>query len=183
MIEEWRDVEGFEGFYQVSNLGRVRSLDRIVPYPNSRYVNGVGKREFLGKILKLNTNKHGYLQVTLRKNGIQTTHKVHQLVAIAFLKKPDFRCVVNHKNSKRDDNQVDNLEWCTQQQNLMHAAEKGAMSRFENSHNNTTITKETVLQIRKLYEGGQKIITIANSYNLKHNHVESIVKRRTWRHL
>ena len=97
MMEEiWKDVVGYEGLYEVSNLGRVR-------------------RD--GKILKPTKIKNGYLYVGLHKNGIQKTVRVHRLVASAFIPNPQNLPCVNHKDEDKTNNAVDNLEWCTSQYN------------------------------------------------------------------
>lgn len=93
------DIEGYEGKYQVSNLGRVKSLNY--------------HREKKEKILKLRKDKDGYFYVFLYKNGKGKTYKVHKLVAITFIENPNKLPIINHKNEIKDDNKVDNLEWCT----------------------------------------------------------------------
>lgn len=113
-VEEWRDVVGFEEFYQVSNLGRVRSLDRLVD-TNIKYVD---KRIHKGKLLKSHLNNKGYKKVFLCKNSEPKNHYVHRLVAQAFIPNPDNLPVVNHKDENPSNNCVDNLEWCTQQYNM-----------------------------------------------------------------
>ena len=117
MIEEWRNVLGYEGLYQVSNLGRVRSL--------SRFVGGgfCGEYKLIcGKILKSFDNRNGYRQVTLHKDGERKNYYVHRLVATAFLPCPDECCVINHKDYNRSNNAADNLEWCTQAENVNYSA-------------------------------------------------------------
>ena len=100
MNEEWRDIEGYEGLYQVSNLGRVKSLrDK-----NNK------KREL---ILKPKTMRNGYLKVDLCKNGKQKTFTVHRLVATVFISNPKNFPVVNHKDENKLNNNISNLEWCT----------------------------------------------------------------------
>jgi hypothetical protein len=113
MQEIWRDVKGYEGFYMVSNLGRVKSLDRYVSrgcrYPNKfQYVKG--------KILS--PNKGGsYLQVVLNKGGKSKPFLVHRLVAEAFIDNPNNYPCVNHIDENKKNNCVDNLEWCTYKYN------------------------------------------------------------------
>lgn len=114
MMEEWRDITGYEGMYQVSNLGHVRSLDRVV---NSRP--GL-KQSLCGKALKIN-NCAGYSVVGLHKNGITKNKLVHRLVAIAFLTKPFGKNYINHKDYDPSNNRVDNLEWCTQAENIAYS--------------------------------------------------------------
>lgn len=105
MIEIWRDIKDYEGLYQVSNLGRVRSLDR----------NGKGKGNgSKGKIIKPCLDKStGYYRVTLHKNGINKTYSVHRLVAEAFIPNPDNLPTVDHINRIKTDNMVDNLRWAS----------------------------------------------------------------------
>lgn len=114
MIEEWRDVVGFEGAYQVSNLGRVRSLDREIPYVNN------GTPTFLhykGKVLKPKPDRDGYPRVSLKFGKKNKLAGIHRLVAQAFLPNPNNLPCVNHKDYQRDNNCIDNLEWCTVEYN------------------------------------------------------------------
>lgn len=107
MEEEWRDIEGFEGYYQVSNLGRVRSNDRDVLYVN-------GQIHHYNRIIrKLNDDKDGYKIVHLCRQKKQCTKKVHQLVANAFIPNPQNLPLINHIDENKANNRVDNLEWCT----------------------------------------------------------------------
>ena len=112
--EEWRDIKGFEGLYQVSNLGNVRSLDRWV-------VDKIGrKRLFEGKMLTSRLTIWGYLSVGLgiSHTRIVKNHPIHRLVAEAFIPNPNNHPCVNHKDEDKTNNRVDNLEWCTYQYNI-----------------------------------------------------------------
>lgn len=119
--EIWRDIKGYEGLYQVSNLGRARSVDRYVNHSKS----GLILRK--GKIIEPHSNKQGYLHVILCKNGVTKTFSVHRLVAMTFPDlvdwtedakgKPFEVLQVNHKDEHKDNNCVDNLEWCTEPYN------------------------------------------------------------------
>ena len=106
--EVWKSINGYEGLYEVSNLGRVRSVDRIVDGRN-----GVVS----GKILSFSDNGTGYKQVCLCKENIKSTKYVHRLVAEAFIPNTQKLTDVNHKNEHRYDNVVSNLEWCTKEYN------------------------------------------------------------------
>ena len=110
MREEWRNIEVFEGYYMISNLGRVKSLERMK-------WNGRGYQKVPEKILKGRDNGHGYLRVNLCKEGKVKQHLVHVLVATAFLPNPDNLPEVNHKDENKQNNCVENLEWCSHSYN------------------------------------------------------------------
>lgn len=110
MKEEWREVVGYEGLYQVSNYGNVKSYDRYVN------CNG-GKRLSKGRILKKVLNSDGYHVVCLHKDGKQCEGKVHRLVAEAFIPNPDNKPCIDHINRNRTDNMVENLRWVTPKEN------------------------------------------------------------------
>ena len=112
--EQWRDIPGYEGLYQVSDQGRVRSLDH---YARS----GFGSvRLAPGKVLKPGITVNGYAQVALSNDGQREYPFVHRLVAQAFHPNPKNKEQVNHKNGIKTDNRVDNLEWCSMSENLYH---------------------------------------------------------------
>ena len=125
MNEIWKDVKGYEGLYQVSNLGNVKSLKRVVPHKMT------GSRTIPEKILKLISDGSGYLYVSLSKDGKKKNPKVHRLVAESFIPNPDNLPQVNHIDEDKSNNRVDNLEWVTSLDNLNHSnvIEKGHSSR------------------------------------------------------
>ena len=104
--EEWKDIEGYEGLYQVSSFGRIRSLDKTVICKNGR--------EFFmkGRIIRTRPNNRGYIMVGLHKNKNFKLCLVHRLVAKAFIPNPDNLPQINHKNENKYYNHVSNLEWC-----------------------------------------------------------------------
>lgn len=105
-MEQWKDVVGYEGLYEVSNLGRVRSLDRKIKYKNSF-------KTVKGKYIQQRYEPYGHLMVRLCKDGKKKQYYVHRLVAQAFLPNPYNLPCINHKNEIPDDNRPENLEWCT----------------------------------------------------------------------
>ncbi len=116
--EIWKDVVGYEGYYQASNLGRVRSLDRIIVRKNG------WKQTLGGKILKQKTYPNGYKFVHLTSPQNHNEVMVHRLVACAFVPNPDALPVVNHKDCCKSNNAASNLEWCTQQYNCCYGNAK-----------------------------------------------------------
>ena len=111
--EEWRDIKDYEGYYQVSNLGRVRSVDRIIMTKR-------GSRNCIGKILSPSIGTNGYLGLSLCKDGKFHPFMIHQLVASTFLEKID-GCEIDHINSNKLDNNVNNLRYITHFENASRA--------------------------------------------------------------
>ena len=109
-MEEWKDVVGFEGAYQVSNYGNLRSIDRI----------SKGKR-YSGKLLSKSQERSGYIVDILSFDGIRKTVRRHRLVAEAFIPNPDGKPEINHLDGNKINNHVDNLEWATHRENTDHA--------------------------------------------------------------
>ena len=118
MIEEWRPVVGYEGLYEVSNTGQVRSLDRYIKNGHSSY------RLHKGKVISLLKGEYGYIQVNLYYNGKNYKKYVHRLVAQAFIPNPDNLPQINHKDEDKTNNRVDNLEWCTAKYNINYGTRK-----------------------------------------------------------
>ena len=134
MVEVWKDIEGYEGKYQVSNLGRVKSL-----------------RDSHGKYRELimtgRNEGHGYLKVSLYKNGKSKGIKIHRLVALAFIPNPDNKHFVDHINGIRNDNRVENLRWVTHKENLNFPLARKNISKAQT---NNSKRSKSVLQIDKL---------------------------------
>lgn len=111
LLEEWKDVKGYEGIYKISNLGRIKSLPR----------NGTIKTE---RILRVFEDRYGYLYVSLNKNNSKKKEKVHRLVATAFISNPNSYEQVNHIDENKKNNHVENLEWCTAKYNQNYSKYK-----------------------------------------------------------
>lgn len=172
MEEIWKDVVGYEGLYEVSNQGRVRSH-----HPSQRR-----KTEFL-----CGGNIRGYRMVMLAK-GDGTKPKsalIHRLVAIAFLGAPPnvHRPTVNHKNLDKADNRVENLEWLSQADNCRHAApliphQKGMEKK------NRKLNEEQVRSIRARYIPNViSLMRLAVEFGVSEQTIHAIIHRKKWKHL
>jgi len=134
--EIWLPVEGFECLYEISSHGRIKSLDKS--WVNDR--GGLCRKP--GKLLTPDTT-NGYYHIKLWQNGRFKWFQIHQLVAIAFIPNPENKPHVNHKNSIRSDNRVENLEWCTPKENLAHAVEKGRLKHINGKKVINKLTGQT----------------------------------------
>lgn len=120
MAEEiWKDIPGFEGLYKASSYGRIKSLSRVIRGEDNRTGLMISKEI----ILKPYAKRSGHLSIHLTKDGEQRTFNVHRLVASAFLPNPNDLPVINHIDGNPGNNNIGNLEWCTQKHNLRHARE------------------------------------------------------------
>ena len=118
--EIWKDIPGYENLYQISNLGRVRSLDR--QWKQKHYSGNDSHYLLKGKILKIREDKNThYLYIGLTKNKKQTKYSIHKLVAMTFLERKENENYINHLDNNKYNNRVDNLEWCTQSHNIKYA--------------------------------------------------------------
>lgn len=124
MHEIWKDAIGFDGVYQVSSLGRVRSCDRVIYYKNSKLSGAKSKIEH-GKIMSQCISNSGYYILRLRKDGERKCFYTHRLIAQAFIPNPENKSQVNHIDGNRLNNCVDNLEWVTMSENVLHAYRTG----------------------------------------------------------
>jgi hypothetical protein len=131
--EIWRDIKGYEGFYQVSNRGDVRSLNRTVGTGIKQNVKGVDMS------LRLH---NGYLDVLLSKNGATRRRTVHRLVAEAFIPKKKGKEFVNHIDGVKSNNNVENLEWVSRSGNMRHAFSNGLMKNLSNKNVPILISKD-----------------------------------------
>lgn len=172
--EVWRDVPGFEGHYQVSDFGSVKSLDRYIDHPR------IGKIFRKGKVLKQSYASKGYKQVCLSVEGKITTFRVHRLVAMTFLENPKDLETVNHIDGNKENNHVSNLEWCSVSDNLKHAHANGLMGGL--AHFNSVLKPEQVYQMMTDYFLKKQVLReIAEEHEVSIGTVFHAVKGRTWK--
>lgn len=114
-MEDWKEITGYEGYFEVSDLGNFRSKDRIIKYKQN------GTRNYPGKPLKTETIVEGYQRIVLMKDGIKKRFMCHRIVAQEFIPNPNNKPFVNHIDGNPANNKVENLEWCTQEENEQHS--------------------------------------------------------------
>jgi len=171
--EEWRPVQGFVGVYEVSSLGRVHSLDRVIEDAK------LGQKRIKGRMLRLSRHTGGYMQCSLASGGRTRKAKVHRLVANAFLRMPRGNVVVCHINGDPADNRVGNLRWATQSQNMKDRVRHGTSNRGEN-HGASKLTAKQVRYIRANCDkrGAQR--RLAKELGVTFQTINDIVRGRRW---
>ena len=175
-IEVWKDVVGYEGLYQVSNIGNVRSLDK--------YVLNRGKYPVLlkGRIMKPSSSS-GYWMLVLYKNGKGKNLKIHRLMAKSFLPNKENKECINHKNGIKTDNNLENLEWCTISENNFHTWKmclKKANPLKGELCKTSKLKNDDVLAIRASKSNCTELGVI---YNVHKSSISLIKSGKTWRHL
>lgn len=176
-MEEWKDIEGFEGYYMVSNYGNVISLDRKIIRSDGR------TQTIERKNLTVTHYSNGYCRVGLSKDGETKDFLLNRLVAKAFVSNDDpiSKIEVNHKDGNKDNNQHENLEWCTSSENKKHAFSTGlSKQKLGESNQFSKLTNEQVLEIRKLYEiGGYTQRKLAEMFNVGKTTIYEVLNRKT----
>lgn len=172
--EEWIDVPGWEEFYQVSSLGRVRSMDRVVTQ-KSRW--GIQNRTMRGKLLKLNSCTNQYLFVTLSRPGKKPkAHLVHRLVAFAFHGHPPLGYEVCHTNGIKTDNRSVNLRWDSRSLNHKDKLRHGTDSRGENN----SMCKLNVQKILEIRASTLTLKELSKRYEVTEGTLSGIRNFKSW---
>lgn len=176
-MEIWKDVKGYEGFYQISDMGKINSLGRWQKSSHN------SKQFYKGGILKGSLDKDGYNKVTLvNKDGKLKSFRVHRLVAIHFIENPLNKSTVNHKDGNKLNNNVFNLEWNTTSEQNSHAYKIGLNSRKGIKNNMVKLTEKEVLEIRELCKV-QTCTEIAKIYNTSSATIINIKNKKSWKHI
>jgi len=177
-IEEiggFEEIKGFYG-YVINRNGKIRSIDRFTYHP--RFEN---KKQFVeGKELKKQIDKDGYETIGLRKNNKLYIKKVHRLVAETFIPNPQNYPIVNHKNSIRNDNSVENLEWCNNSMNQKHSFMSGGRNNFGENHSHNKLTEKDVIEIITLFINGINKRQISKKYNVTAQTIGNIFNGKSW---
>lgn len=175
-VEVWKDVPGYEGYYQVSDQGRVKSLPRIVPMRDGR------KYTVSGKYLKQKMTGY-YLTVVLCKSGVEETRLVHQLVLLGHVGPCPEGMECRHYDGKCTNNGLTNLRWGTRKENAADRERHGTHLRGQKSPV-ATLTDQDVSKIRSLWKSRTVSVTrIARMFKTGISTIMNVVSRRTWKHL
>ena len=180
--EIWKPLRGYEGLYEVSNKGRIKSLPRN--YLRKRK----GRKDHIvkvkGKVLKQCVGTTGYYIIRIRKDKKCKTKKVHRLIAKTFLPEIKGCNIVNHIDGNRLNNSIENLEWTTHQGNSDNAIERGSIDMKGSKHYFAKLTEQDVIQIRELWRSGNYTqVEIANMFNVGRKNITKIVNRQRWTHI
>ena len=177
-MEKWRDIPNYEGFYQVSNQGNVRSLNRMVK--QNRRTDG--KQLKKGKVLSPAIDKYGYSSCALSKHNKLKSIRVHRLVAFAWLDNPNNWNEVNHKDGNKQNNNVDNLEWSTRSLNIRHAIDTGLLKYNKgDKHHQSKLTNEQVEELRITYDCAKPLKYYANKYGMSISAMSKIIRNETYK--
>jgi len=169
-IEKWKDIPGYEGMYQASDFGNVRSL-------NYRKTKKIG-------VMSQTKNKNGYLHTTLYKNKKTITVLVHRAVIMSFYGVSELH--VNHKNMNKTDNSLANLEFCTRSENMRHALNNKKFNftdRKGSLNINAKLSEGDVLEIKKKISEGFSNGEICLEYNVQKGMISKIRTGRNWGHV
>ena len=179
--EEWKDIVGYNGDYQISSIGRVRSF-----------------KEWRGtkqRILKPWTMKTGYMAVVLTNGTSKKYLTVHRLIAKTFLNIEEGKECVNHKDGNKKNNDITNIEWCTYSENLIHAHRNGLRGIVEykrgSENSNTKLSEEKVIEIRNKYkkrsypqdQNGYSSLRLAREYGVSKTAILYILNGRNWKYI
>ncbi len=173
-MEQWKKVDGYEGYLEVSNFGNVRTVAREVP------LNG-GIRKYESVVCSLTLKRNGYYQASVRLGGKDKRKwfLVHRLVAKAFLANDLNLPQVNHKDGNKVNNHADNLEWCDSSHNQNHAVKMGLCSN-EEAHYKAKLTVEQVKEIRASNDFHR---VIAERYGVGKSTITNIKLFKTWKYV
>jgi len=164
--EIWKDIEGFNGIYQISNLGKVKSF-------KNNQIN----------ILKNYINNSGYPEVNLRKNKKKKHLTIHRLIAVYFIDNPNNLPEVNHLDGDKTNYSISNLEWSTHANNIQHAYDTGLQPLPLGEKNSAAkLTEKQVIEIRAI-DLSISSAKVAKQYNIGKTAIKDIRARKTWKHI
>lgn len=177
MMELWKPIPGYENLYEVSSLGRIRSFDKRVD-------SGKCHRFFPNRFLRFGKDKKGYYRCALSNKGMSKTYKVHRLVAQAFIPNPNNLPQVNHIDGDKTNNCVDNLEWCTQSQNMKHAFDNGLNRNNGENNPAAKLSYDDIEYIKSPYiarDENFSTVALAQKFKVHRKTISRIVCGKYWK--
>jgi hypothetical protein len=177
-IEQWKDIIEYELHYKISSFGNVKSLDRISKrkYNGDKFTHGIN--------LKPIVTKKGYLRVDLQKDSYRKSHSIHRLVAMAFIKNPENKPQVNHKDGDKTNNHKNNLEWNTNKENQIHAYKTGLNKPKPGEENFFSKLKNSdIIYIRSKECKNKKLKELSEELKVSITTISDIKNRKIWTHL
>jgi hypothetical protein len=174
MKEIWKNINGYENLYQVSNLGNIKSFKKCSKLRSKSEI-----------MLKTNTiHPSGYFFVTLIKDKIRKSFSIHRLVANAFIDNINNYPQINHIDGIKSNNCDSNLEWCDNMYNAHHAIKMGLINyRMGENHGMSKLKEKDVIKIREMYSLGVNKNEISKIFNITPKYAYTIYKRKTWKYL
>lgn len=168
--EIWVDAVGFEGYYAVSNLGRVK---RVARKRNSRF--------YPERLLKPWLSRYGYYECVFMVNRVRYKQLLHRVIAMAFIPNPEDKPQINHKNGVRDDFSISNLEWCTALENQRHRIEVLKNDNIGENHPKAKLSGIDVSNILEMYSSGEYTMKkIGDIYKVLPTTIFKIIHKITW---
>src|SRR5699024_1112448 len=178
--EIWKPVSGYEGVYEVSNLGRVKSLSR------HKACGHKGSKPQITEecLLSIREDRYGYKRVKLSKNKKSHLKYLHRILAKEIIPNPEGKPQINHKDGDKGNNSLENLEWTTQKENVIHAFATGLIKPRTGEKNSLSKLKEfQVKEIRKLYKQGATQKELSKVYKVSIATISGIVNFKTWKEI
>jgi hypothetical protein len=170
--EIWKSIQGYEGSHEISNMGRIRSLDRVDC--SGRNLKGRELTPFLNK-------KIGYLQISIKKDGMTKLHRIHRLVAEAFVENPENKSQVNHIDGNKLNNAAFNLEWTTPYENTNHAIDIGLKPSLKGSNGiGSKLTGKQVIEIYKRANDGENQRLLGEEFGVNQRTISAIKHGISW---
>lgn len=177
--EIYKSIPNYEGFYEISNFQNVKSLSRVITRKNGQKV------RLKEKILKPAIGGRGYLSVVLCNDERQRSECIHMLMAKTFIPNPENKKEINHINAITTDNRIENLEWVTHKENMIHAKKLGLIEyKKGQDHYSSKLVDSDVIKIKKMLS--EKIYSysqIAKVFNVDKSQISRINSGKTWSHI
>lgn len=180
-IEIWKDIPGWETYYQISSFGSLKRLP--VKIDTISRCGNPYQKIFRERVRKPHLNRDGYFYIGLNMSKIRKTLKIHRLVAETFLSSVQGKTHVDHIDGNKQNNHYLNLRWCTHAENITFGWGIGLYNNIGSKHGMAILTEEKVMAIKKDLALGLKGVTIASQYNVCASTISDIKKGRTWNHV